>query len=237
MQDSTPPGTSDISPLQKLWEEEYENSSTPFDIEEPDAWIAALAKSGKIHGKVLDAGCGLGRNSLCLAELGCNVLGVDISAHAIERARQKASSKNNSARFLQADLCQLSGYENHFDAVVDIGCFHSLDQPNRAAYAAALHRYCSEGAAIYLRAFRWAYPGGSSASALIEQDIRTAFSTNGWAVRELIEREIELCISETTKSITSCWFAEMSYEPSALKSDPSYQAIFTEIDRWQRKSL
>jgi 2-polyprenyl-3-methyl-5-hydroxy-6-metoxy-1,4-benzoquinol methylase len=99
------PGTSNISPLQKLWEKEYENSSTPFDIEEPGAWIAALAKSGKIRGEVLDAGCGPGRNSIYLAGLGYSVLGVDISAHAIERARQKASSKDNSARFLQADLC------------------------------------------------------------------------------------------------------------------------------------
>jgi cyclopropane fatty-acyl-phospholipid synthase-like methyltransferase len=229
MQNSTPPATSNISPLQELWEKEYENSSTPFDIEEPDAWIAALAKSGKIHGEVLDAGCGPGRNSIYLAGLGCNMLGVDISAHAVGRARQKASSKNSSARFLQANLCQLSGYEDHFDAVVDIGCFHSLDQRDRAAYAAALHRYCREGAVIYLRAFRWAHPGGSSAAALIEQDIRTAFSNNGWIVKELVERKIELYISETEKPITPCWFAEMSYEPLALMSDPPHQAGFAGI--------
>lgn len=198
--------------MQELWEREYETSDTPCDIEQPDEWIAALAKSGKIRGNVLDAGCGPGRNSLCLAELGCDVLGVDFSSHAIARARKKASSKSNPARFLQANLCQLSGYEDHFDAVIDIGCFHCLDQRDRAAYAAALHRYCRKGATIYLRAFRWAHPGGSSASALIEQDIRTAFSANGWIVRELVEKEIELYISETEKPITSCWFAEMSYE-------------------------
>jgi cyclopropane fatty-acyl-phospholipid synthase-like methyltransferase len=208
-----PLATSSISPLQELWEKEYETSDTPFDIEEPDEWITALAKSGKIHGNVLDAGCGPGRNSLCLAEMGCDVLGVDISANAIERARQKASAKNNSARFLQANLCQLSDFEDYFDAVVDIGCFHSLDQRDRAAYAAALHRYCRDGAAVYLRAFRWAHPGGSFAPDLIEQDIRAAFSTSGWIVKELVEKEIELYISETEQSITSCWFAEMSYEP------------------------
>ena len=145
MQNSTPPATSNISPLQELWVKEYENSSTPFDIEEPDAWIAALAKSGKIHGEVLDAGCGPGRNSIYLAGLGCNMLGVDISAHAVGRARQKASSKNSSARFLQANLCQLSGYEDHFDAVVDIGCFHSLDQRDRAGATAQGRRAGPDG--------------------------------------------------------------------------------------------
>lgn len=220
MQDRDPLTTSTISPLQNLWEREYESTDTPFDIEEPDEWIATLAKSRRIRGQVLDAGCGPGRNSIYLAETGCNVLGVDISTKAISRAQRNAAEKSSRAQFLQANLCEISGYEDRFDSVVDIGCFHSLDQCDRAAYAAALHRVCREGAVIFLRAFRWNHPSGSSADALTAEDIRSAFSNNGWSERELVEREIELRISPTEKPRTSCWFAEMHYQPLPVEIDP-----------------
>jgi SAM-dependent methyltransferase len=220
MQDEQSVGPSHTSPLQALWEKEYESTTTPFDMEEPDEWIASLAKSGKIQGNVLDSGCGPGRNSRYLADLGFSVLGADISANAIERAKRKAAGKGNHAQFLQANMCELSGFENHFDTVVDIGCFHSLDERDRGSYAAALHRACRAGARAYLRAFRWNHPSGKDSPALSEEQIRTAFATNGWIVKEIVEREIELFISEVEKPKTRCWFAEFDYDPAATNSDP-----------------
>lgn len=217
------------------WDKEYESSTTPFDIDEPDDWIVALEKSGKIHGNVLDSGCGPGRTSFYLADRGYSVLGVDISVNAIERAKRKAAEKGNNAQFLQANMCELSGYDKHFDTVVDIGCFHSLDENDRATYAAVLHRICRAGAVIYLRAFsetnlktgrfdeiefkkahtefKKAHPYAKDLRppALREEQIRTAFSSNGWVIKDLLEREIELFISENEKPRKWCWFAEMQY--------------------------
>ena len=103
-----------------------------------------------------------------------------------------------------------------FDTVVDIGCFHSLyNDGDRAAYATTLHRVCRAGAVVYLRAFsetnltKANYPIGEGLPALREEQIRTAFSLNGWVVKDLVEREIELYISEDEKPRTYCWFAEM----------------------------
>jgi cyclopropane fatty-acyl-phospholipid synthase-like methyltransferase len=220
---------SSVSQLQEYWEKAYESTATPFDAQAPDEWIAALAESGKIHGNVLDAGCGPGRTSLYLAELGYSVLGVDFSVNAIQRAKRRAVERRSDAQFLQADMSEFSGYVNHFDTVVDIGCFHSLHDHDRGAYAGALHGACRSGAAIYLRAFsdknskENRQPDGAELSdlargegipALSEDEIRDAFTLNGWVVKELVEREIELFLAvDEEKPKTYCWFAEMRREP------------------------
>lgn len=201
--------------LKNYWDKAYESMTTPFDVDAPDEWIMALEVSGKIHGDVLDSGCGPGRTSLYLADLGYFVIGADISDHAIARAKRKAAERGSKALFLQANMCELSGYDNCFDTVIDIGCFHSLyNDSDRAAYAATLHRVCRSGAVVYLRAFskcnvkKEEYPG-EHVPELREEQIRMAFSSNGWAVKEITEREIELWISENEKPKKHCWFAEI----------------------------
>jgi cyclopropane fatty-acyl-phospholipid synthase-like methyltransferase len=207
---------SSVLELRDYWEKEYENTATPFDVDEPDEWVAALVASGKIYGNVLDSGCGPGRTSLYLADMGYSVLGVDLATNAIERARRKAAERHSGARFLQANMCRLSGHDNCFDTVVDIGCFHSLHENDRGRYAAALHWACRAGAVVYLRAFSDKNPekrthlSGLDLPALSEEQIRNAFSSNGWMVKELVEREVELFIPEMeAKPTKSCWFAEM----------------------------
>ena len=44
-----------------------------------------------------------------------------------------------------------------------------------------------------------------------EDQIRTAFTSSGWAVHELIEREIDLWISEDEQLKKHCWFAEIHH--------------------------
>ena len=205
---------SNATKLQQYWEKSYESTATPFDSELPDEWIASLEKDHKIKGNILDAGCGPGRTALYLAGLGYNVLGVDISGNAIERAKRKAIEKGSAAQFQQANIFELTGYDDRFGTVVDIGCFHSLyDDNDRAAYATSLHRACRSGAVIYLRAFstnnqkdeNWT----EHSPDLREDQIRVPFSANGWTVKELEEREIDLWIYDEMTLQVHCWFAEI----------------------------
>jgi 2-polyprenyl-3-methyl-5-hydroxy-6-metoxy-1,4-benzoquinol methylase len=209
---------SNSAKLQDYWEKLYENTGTPFDAENPDEWIATLEQSGRIKGDVLDAGCGPGRTSIYLAGLGYNVTGIDISANAIARARQRAAQKNSTAQFSQANLFEITGYDNQFDTVVDIGCFHSLyDDKDRAAYATALHRLCRPGAIICLRAFSTRNPNEfdpkEHSPNLSEDQIRQSFEASSWSIEELNEQEIDLWISPEMTLRVWCWYAAIRRLP------------------------
>ena len=172
------------------WERVYRGIN-PFDVETPEQWVVDLAENGKIRGRVLDSGCGSGRNALYLALKGYSVVGIDISETAIKRAKQKAMEKGiKNVAFLCENVVTLSGHDNEFDTVVDIGLFHSLDGADPSTYAAALHRACRTGGVVYLRAFsdsnakRENYTGPQCT----ENQIRTAFS-RGWNINSLEEKK------------------------------------------------
>src|ERR1700760_4663154 len=126
--------------LRNYWENTYESTNTPFDVENPDEWVRELEEQGQIGAEVLDSGCGPGRTAIYLAQQGHRVLGVDISENAIARARAKAAACGVPVSFRRADARHLTELGQRFDSVVDIGCFHSLyNDADRSAYAAGLH--------------------------------------------------------------------------------------------------
>ncbi|MDR2762026.1 MAG: methyltransferase domain-containing protein [Planctomycetaceae bacterium] len=205
-----------VANLREFWEKEYESDTTPFDVSEPDSWVAELEKNGKLKGKIFDAGCGPGRTTLYLAHLGYDILGVDISNHAIERAKLKTVGINNPPDFIQADLCRLSGYDNCFDTVIDIGCFHSLFEDElRSCYAATLYRICRADAILYLRAIsdanqRGVHTSGFMLPSTSEDQIRVSFTKNGWQIKELNHQAIELLGDNGQIKKSYCWFAELA---------------------------
>jgi 2-polyprenyl-3-methyl-5-hydroxy-6-metoxy-1,4-benzoquinol methylase len=196
----------------EAWEKVYLMTSNPFDVEEPYQWIVDLETKGKIMGTVLDAGCGAGHNSIYLARQGYTVVGMDISSNAIERAKHKASEKGVAVEFIQANIVEFAGYDNRFETVIDIGCFHSLDEEDYTNYSNSLHRACRPGAMVYLRAFSDTNTqrGGYTGPAVSESQIRNAFS-QGWRVQNLEQQEVEVVLFEAEKQKAYVWFAEICY--------------------------
>jgi SAM-dependent methyltransferase len=68
--------------------------------------------------KVLDLGCGGGRTAVALAELGLDVVGIDISEAMVRLARQQASIAGVEAVFEVGDATALALPESSFDAVL-----------------------------------------------------------------------------------------------------------------------
>lgn len=78
---------------------------------------AQLGRPGPF--RVLDCSCGTGTQSLGLAKAGHDVLGTDISAKAVERAKQEAQKMGVRAAFQVADMRNLDALPGgSFDAVV-----------------------------------------------------------------------------------------------------------------------
>ena len=83
---------------------------------------------------VLDCSCGIGTQAIGLAKLGYRVVGTDISAGEIERARREAQRFGVEASFFTADFRDLSAIEGAFDVVI------SCDNASRTSWMRAMFR-------------------------------------------------------------------------------------------------
>jgi SAM-dependent methyltransferase len=75
------------------------------------------------HGvrRVLDAACGTGHHAIALAREGYRVVGTDLSAHMIARARENASAHGVEAEFAVAGLGGYAALGQTFDAAICLG--------------------------------------------------------------------------------------------------------------------
>src|SRR5262245_21741803 len=83
------------------------------------------SRSGSPPPTILDAACGVGTQSLALAELGYEVTASDLSPGAVERASREAAARGLALRTSVADMRE--AFDHHgrtFDAV--ISCDNSV---------------------------------------------------------------------------------------------------------------
>lgn len=132
----------------------------PWNIGEPQPELAALIAAGKVEGEVLDAGCGVAELSLALADQGYSVVGVDVTPTAVAAANRAAAERGlTNARFVQADITALTGYDGRFNTIIDSTLFHSLPVEGRDGYLRSMHRAAAPGAKFYVLVFaRGAFP-------------------------------------------------------------------------------
>lgn len=169
-----------------VFERAYEGLPS-WEIGRPQGAVIRLAQRGLIAGRVLDVGCGTGRNSLHLAALGHSVLGIDIAAVAIERATASAAEQGIQAEFLALDAFRLPALGREYDTVIDIGLFHTLQPADRVAYAASLRSVMAPGGRCFLVCWNERNDFGYGPERVTRGAIRSSFS-RGWRV-EAIEAE------------------------------------------------
>lgn len=103
-----------------FWEKAWNMCKVPY-TQLPDlSYIPRIADELKKNGakKVLDLGCGSGWLAVYLARQGFEVVGVDVSAQAINLANTWASQEDLKISFDVADASQLQYQAGSFDAVV-----------------------------------------------------------------------------------------------------------------------
>jgi cyclopropane fatty-acyl-phospholipid synthase-like methyltransferase len=119
--------------------ERYASGGLPWDEATPPPEVMALAATLP-PGRALDLGCGYGRATIYLAQLGWAVDGVDFIEQAITVARQRARAAGVSPRFHLAPVTDLSFLTPAYDLVLDVGCLHALAGAEMDAYLAGLRR-------------------------------------------------------------------------------------------------
>ena len=157
------------------FESSYQTGDAPWDIGRPQSEIVALAEAGLITGSVLDIGCGTGENALYLAGRGHAVFGLDGSATAIERSRQKAAERKLAAQFHAWDALELKRLRKSFETVIDVGLFHVFADGDRRRYAESLAEVTASGSDLFILNWSTEEPPGPGPRRVSEYDITDAF--------------------------------------------------------------
>lgn len=173
------------------FDQAYAAGTPPWDIGVPQPAIVRLVEAGGITGRVLDLGCGTGANTVFLAESGLDVLGLDASPIAIERARARAAEQQvTTAQFVVGDARRLASLGEQFDTIVDCGLWHTLSDADRAEVLAGVHGALRSGGVYVLMCFsQHAVARGPRRST--EADLREQFQ-GSWQVEAIAPAHFRL---------------------------------------------
>lgn len=103
--------------------------------------------------RVVDAGCGRGRNLVYLMRAGCDLYGVDADPSAVEDTRRVAASLGVSAeRFVVAPVERMPFADNFADAVLSSAVLHFAPSEDRfRAMLAEMWRVLRPGGLFFCR--------------------------------------------------------------------------------------
>ena len=124
------------------WDRLYSEKEWALSLE-PSAILVDLV-SPLEAGRAIDLGAGEGRNSSWLAERGWQVLAVDFSAVALEKAERRAERCGLHAKFIVADLADFQPAARAYDLVL----------------SAYVHPEATKRAAMFALAAEAVAPGG-----------------------------------------------------------------------------
>ncbi len=94
--------------------------------------------------KVLDIGCGEGKDAVFLARNGYIVTAFDLSETGIEKGKKLAEKCNTYVNFLKADIADFRANEN-YDIVFSSGVFHVIKPAIRNEIITNLKEYTNKG--------------------------------------------------------------------------------------------
>lgn len=143
-----------------VWEREYVNPKLVTKDDKPQAdtlrFLKFLKKEEKYKiedRKILDLGCGTGRNSNYLASQNNEVIGIDISKSAVRLAKDRAKSSLLIVDYRIGDIGE--NYfikDNDIDIILDVTSSNSLNEKGRKNYIKEIDRVLKKGGYIFVRA-------------------------------------------------------------------------------------
>jgi tellurite methyltransferase len=99
---------------------------------EPSAFAREVSALVRAHGRVLDLGCGEGRDSVFFAAQGFEVTGVEISLAGLRKAARLARARGVEVRWVCADVGHLP-LAGPYDLVYSCGSIHFVRRAERRA--------------------------------------------------------------------------------------------------------
>ncbi|MGD7043130.1 class I SAM-dependent methyltransferase [Jeotgalibacillus proteolyticus] len=111
-----------------------------FKNKGPDENLVEYFTNGLAPERVLEIGCGPGRNAVYMAKKGCKVDALDLSYNAIEWAKERAKEEEVKIDFHCISLFDFEFKPRSYDFIYDCGLFHHLAPHRRLTYLEMLKK-------------------------------------------------------------------------------------------------
>ncbi len=136
------------------WETRFSAPGYLFGTQ-PNAFLKSKADllRAKAPGTALSIADGEGRNGVFMAQQGLDVLAIDFSPTALDKARRLAAERGVAMRFEQADLTAWRWPAEAFDVVAGI-FFQFLSPAERSVVFAGIRRALKPGGLLLLEGYR-----------------------------------------------------------------------------------
>src|SRR5215510_4769313 len=109
-----------MNPNKALWEKGDFTEIAASMRESGEALVKSLSITPSL--RVLDLGCGDGTTAVPLAQMGAEVVGIDIASNLVKAGNRRAAELGlTRLRFQEGDACSLTGVAEHsFDLTVTV---------------------------------------------------------------------------------------------------------------------
>ncbi|PCC71572.1 Methyltransferase domain-containing protein [Nannocystis exedens] len=178
----------------KRWDERFQDPEYVFG-KAPNAFLAGKAHLLRPGARALVLADGEGRNGVWLAERGLDVLSVDVSSAAQDKARALAAERGVHVRFEQADLAAWDMGRARFDLVVAIFIQFALP-PLRDQLLTRMQAALAPGGLLLLEGYRPEQLGYRTGGPPVPEYMYTAELLRRvfaeLTILELVERDVEL---------------------------------------------
>lgn len=154
--------------------------TTPNALGEPTKLIVEFFD--KFEGRllrVLDVGCGQGRDALFIARLGHDVVGVDTAESGIRDLNETARRENLNIEGHVADITTFAP-DGAFDIVLIDRTLHMLPKPERLLSLERLLNHVADEGHVLIADERSNIPDMKKVIAAHNNDWRTSFEKNGY---------------------------------------------------------
>ncbi len=181
------------------WEKEYKNPTFLTKEMEPQAdtvrFFKFLKKEEKFFPmsgigeakRLIDLGCGTGRNSFYATELGFEAYGIDISKTAIATGMQYAKEHAGIINLEVGSIGEkLSHKDESFDVALDVTSSNSLSEAEREIYFEEMYRVLKPGGYVYLKAL--CKEGDANAKELLKRFPGSEYDTYVLPDQKIVER-------------------------------------------------
>ena len=135
-----------------FWEQTYRDPDVSTFAKGPTSDLAQFCGLIPPRSRVLDVGCGEGRNAIFLAGRGHDVDAFDLSEAGVAKAGAIAARQGVSVRFRAQDLAAFE-FEKDYDVILSHGVLHLPEKAARDAFIARAQAHTEPGGLHFIGIF------------------------------------------------------------------------------------